>query len=185
MENNADDYSNFDETPVANEQLAQLDRHVREVQELEAQATRLASDLKRVQEQLSELQWRKVPDLMKEIGLTEFKHTSGLRIKIKEHITASITEERKAEAHAWLEDNGHAGLLKRTVAVQFLKDQQEEAEKLVGDLSKTYGAVTQDVKVHPSSLKAWVKGLLKEGSPLPLDLFGVVQRNQAEFTRGK
>ena len=47
-------------------------------------------------EELRDIAERQVPELMDQIGIGEFKTTTGLKIKIDETIRASIRRERLA-----------------------------------------------------------------------------------------
>lgn len=125
-----------------------------------------------------------LPSLMAELGLSSFTLTSGQVINIKDVFAAQISEDRRENAHKWLEDNGLGGIIKRRVVVAFNREQEKQAQHLVRNLSKykTPMDYTVERKVDPNTLKKTVKELM-EGGNLPDDaraLFGVFTRKVAE-----
>ena len=75
----------------------------------------------------------------------------------------------------WLEDQGHGGLIKRTVSVAFNRDQENEAVKLMDELSSEFSGVSQDHKVESATIRAFIREQLEEGVDFPMDMFGAVQ----------
>mgnify|MGYP003960518433 FL=1 len=58
------------------------------------------------------------------------------------------------------------------------------AGAVVEDLRGQYGLEpSQKTHVHPSTLKAWVKGRVESGKELDFDTFGVFVGNEAKITR--
>lgn len=182
MPKNKHDYSEFsDATAPAEEAMAALRALVDAAVEKELQIAQTAELLKKQQEEYRELTWQDIPALLDEMGLEEIKTPDGLKIVVKEKIDAGIAAAKKAQAFSWLEANGHAALIKRKVSVSFSREQEEQARELVDELGNRFKDVEQDAKVHPATLKAWVKEMLAEGRDVPLDLFGVHRRRIAEI----
>jgi hypothetical protein len=181
----ANEYSEFRETPEGDDNFAKLNAKVGEISAAEQECADLAAKLKTAQEKLRDLTWRQLPEMLDSMQLEEFKTKDGLKVTIKEEIDCGITQEKKVAAHAWLDENGHSGLLKRNVTVAFNRDQSEAAQELVEVLSTKFPGVAQNMNVHPSTLKAWIKEQLAEGKPLPLDLFGVFRHRVAKITQAK
>lgn len=180
---NPNEYAEYtQEDAPKNEALARLTALVAEAKQKEEQLEEIATSLKTAQESLRTIISVQIPSLMRDLGLDEVKLASGLKVEIKEDVQAGIPEARRAEAHKWLEDNNHGGMIKRDITVSFNKDQQEMAAKLMTELSAIYGAVTQKQAVHPSTLKAFVKEELEAGRPIPMDTFGVFRQKVAKFT---
>jgi hypothetical protein len=170
-----------DSARPAEEAMTALRAMIDQAREKEAAIESLSAQLKLEQEALRDLTWTKIPTLMDEMGIEEIKTPDGIKVKVKEEIEAGISTERRSLAHKWLEENGHAGLIKREISVAFNRDQSEEAAKLVGELQGRFPGVSQDSKVHPATLKAWVREMLAKGNELPLDLFGVFRRRIAKM----
>lgn len=185
METTNTDYSAVAPPVVKDERFARLNQLVKDSEQQEALLTRLGAELKIAQEKLRDLTWREIPTLMDEIGLKEFKTLDDVTVAIKEEIEAGISEERRGPAHGWLDDNGHSGLVKRNIVVSFNKDQTEAAQALLKELRPKYAAVTEDTKVHPSTLKAWVREMLEKGVNIPQETFGVFRHRVAKITAAK
>lgn len=178
----ANDYSEFKDATPGEETFAALNALVDAIREKEAECEMAATVLAKRQEELRVLSGVQLPNLMDELQLKEFTTVRGLKIELDEKIECGISEDRKPVAFRWLENNGHAGMIKRQVGVQFNKGQEAEAKQLVEELTGKFAAVTENRTVHPSTLKAWVKEMLREGKNFPLEHFGVFRRKVAKIT---
>jgi hypothetical protein len=138
-------------------------------------------DLKAAQVVETELREKVIPGLMDELGMQAFETQSGFTIRIVENVFANISEERKAAAHAWLDKNGHGGMIRRKVLVEFNREQGEDAKQLATDLHGKYPAVSQEMAVNGNTLKAWAKRMLEDGEDIPLSLFGVHTQKVAKI----
>src|ERR1700757_405909 len=69
-------------------------------------------ELKAGQEGLAGGAGRGLPALMEEMGMEMFQTSSGLVIKIKEYVRASIPKACKGRALTWLREAGHGALIK-------------------------------------------------------------------------
>ena len=134
---------------------------------------RLEEELKFAKLRAQDLAERVLPEIMEEMGLTDFTTTSGVKIALKETVHASITKAKQAAAMTWLDDNGHGGLIKRHIRVAFDRSQTDDAESLLQELSGRFVNTACDMKVESSTLRAWVREQLEAGAPIDQDLFGV------------
>lgn len=173
-------YSSLAPSP---EDLASLSSLAQEMFDAEAAVASAEETLSRAKERLRHVSETSIPMLMTKVGMKDFRTTSGFRIRIDEMVSASIAPERKTEAYAWLDANGHSGLLRRRVSVEFTREQGEEARRLL-DVARGAGFenVGEELSVHPSTLKAWAREQLASGGALPFDLFGVSQFQRAKIT---
>lgn len=174
------DYSEFTETPDADDlgRLAELakDQFAAEQEVAEADAA-----LKAAKAKLRDIAERDIPELMATIGVSEFSTTSGLKIKIRRVIRASIPVAKRPTAYRWLDDHGEGGMIKRSVLVGFNRDQQDEARSLLDDLRKKFENVREDQKVEPSTLRAWIREQLDAGKTIPMELFGAQEVRVADI----
>lgn len=154
-------------------------------------STRLAaakSDLKRIEQD-------DFPDLMRELGIADIKLEDGSRVEVVDDVHCGISEERRAEAHAWLTANGFGGLIKTNLTIAFDREEVDEARELAERLNEE---LEQDVvlgeAVHPATLKSFVKEqLASEASPtrnpalpkLPRETFAVFEFAKAKVTAPK
>ena len=155
-------------------QLAELLLKLRQnVERLENELETAKKDMRRVEQE-------DLPDLMQELGLETFKLKSGETIEVKPEVDCSITEERRSKAHDWLTTNGFGGLIKTEVVAKFGRDERDAAvacaEQIGGEMIE---------RVHPSTLKSFVKEQMAAGKPVPFDLFGVHPYNKVKITAAK
>lgn len=170
---------------IPNEAFARLNQLVDE-QEAAAEAVVAAElELKRVNERYRAVAERDLPELMAELGLTEFRTERGLRISIKETVRASIPDGRREDAMRWLDDNGHGALVKRMVSVSFNREQAEEARKLMEQISGEFPTAREERKVESATLRAFIRQELEAGHDIPLELFGAFVQKTAEVKRPK
>lgn len=177
-------YAEFAESAGSAEETAQtvlaVQRLVGELRRADQQVEECEQALKDAQKWRRDLAERQMPELFEQLGVTELKMSDGLKVLVKEKIRASIPQKHREEAMAWLEEHGHAALIKRTLVAAFNRDQQESAAQAMEVLTKMFRNVKQDRKVEPSTLRSWVKQQLEAGEELPLDLFGVFRQNEAQ-----
>lgn len=151
----------------------------REVEALEEQ-------LRQAKEVMRATETEDLPELMTELGLTEIKLVDGSKVEVKPDIQCGISEERRGEAHRWLEAHGFGGLIKTTVAVGYGRDERAEALVAAREIEAATGrAVAVNEAVHPATLKAFLKEQLElgpEGSNPPPELFGVYTFSRAKIT---
>lgn len=155
-------------------QLAELLLKLRQnVERLETELETAKTDMRRVEQE-------DLPDLMQELGLETFKLTTGETIEVKPEVDCGISEERRARAHTWLTENGFGGLIKTEVVAKFGRDERDAA---VACAQQIGGEMVE--RVHPSTLKSFVKEQMAAGKPVPFDLFGVHPYNKVKITAAK
>lgn len=150
-------------------QLAELLLQMRnKVATLEKQLDTAKADLRRVEQE-------DLPELMQELGLETFKLKTGETIEVKPEIDCGISDERRRAAHDWLTANGFGGLIKTEVVAKFGRDEREAA---VACAQQIGGEMIE--RVHPSTLKSFIKEQMSAGKPVPFDLFGVHPYNKVK-----
>ena len=107
------------------------------------------------------------------LGLKIFTLTDGYKLDVKTFYRGYISKNRTEEAHDWLRDNDHADLIKNDVICSYGKGEDHDALVLMGKLEEMNVDYENRKSVHPSTLKAFVREQINEGSELPMDTFGV------------
>jgi hypothetical protein len=113
----------------------------KEMNEVKAKIDCLDDERSVLQKRYDELRHKSLPDAMQDEDLRNFSVTGMGRVNLQSDVHASILAANRGAAYAWMEANGHGGLVAPYV--------------------------------QPGSLKAWARGLLREGVNLPEDLFKV------------
>ena len=139
--------------------------------------------LKPLKQEIQHMETRVIPDLMNELGVAEFTNTDGVKVEVKQFVSASIPKNRVEEAHQWLKDNGHGDLIKHLVSVDVGK-KSTDADHAIKALSELGLAPTDKESVHSQTLKAFVRAQVESGEPLPLELFGAFLGQKATIKKG-
>jgi len=127
-----------------------------------------------------------LPELMREVGLGAVLLLDGTSVAVTDEVDCGITEARKPDAHRWLIDNGFGGLIKTGVSLDFERGNQEAATEFCEQVVELIGRTPEIVeRVHPATLKSFVKEQLEKGIAVPFDLFGVRPYSKAKITPPK
>lgn len=166
----------------ANEGLAQLSQLATDLYLAEVRAAECAEVAKAANENVRRIAEGLIPELMAELGMEEFKTTSGISLSIKPSYRASILKARREEAYAWLDENGEGDMIKHSIVAGFARGQDESADELRERLEGEGFNVKDEEKIESSTLRAWVKRMLEEGKMIPMDLFGAAKVDIAKIT---
>lgn len=126
----------------------------------------LEAELKEAQEALKQTAERDLPNLMEEIGLLEYKLTSGAKISVKTRAVGSILAANREVAFEWLHKHGYGPIVKRDVEVQFGRGDSKKAGRLLGYLKRWYKdfKISDKEAVHGGTLNAWAREILERNN---------------------
>ena len=157
---------------VKNDSLTAISDLARQALVLEREIADLEEVVKERKATLNELTDFRIPEALREIGMSKFEMTDGSVIEVKQFYGASIPADRRGEAYEWLRQHGYDDIIKNTVSVQFGRGEDEQAGKLL-DLVRNEGLIPdQSEKIEPMTLKAWVREMVEQGVEFPSELFG-------------
>lgn len=174
------DYGDYVTLPTESIDLTELQRLAEAQARAEAKVKNIEAQLNAAKDELREIAERRLPELMDSIGLDTFTTQSGLKIKVKEIIRASIPKANEHRAFAWLRATGNGALIKRQLTVSFGMGEDDEADNLSTELSSEYEDVQDKTSVHQSTLKSFITKKLQEGENIPIELFGVHRQRCTE-----
>ena len=160
----------------------QLSDLVRTLRNVEKQIEDAELHMKALKAEKHKLSVENIPSLMDEMGV-ERLDVDGLTVERKMMVHASIPQDRKDEAFAWLRDNGLDDIIKNDVTCSFGKGEDNMAGDVVGILQEKGFDPQTKTHVHPSTLKAFVKERVTDGKPIDLDMFGAFIANAAQIRR--
>ena len=155
-----------------------------EVSNWEGKVAELDEQLKTAKAKLLELTDRDLPDMMAEVGITNFTLADGSKLEVKQTYGARIPVVHRDAAFAWLKEKGHDAIIKNLVSVPFGRGEDSLATDFINLAQKNGYAPDQKKEVHPQTLKAFVKEQLEKGQEVPMDLFGVFTGQRASIKRG-
>ena len=150
---------------------------------LEKDITDLEATLTEKKEALRNLTDERLPDALKEIGMTKFQMTDGSVIEVKPFYSASIPVDRRGEAYEWLRAHGYDDIIKNTVSVQFGRGEDDAAGDLINSIRKQGLLPEQAEKIESQTLKAWVREMVEQGTEFPTELFGAYTGFKAKIKR--
>jgi len=166
---------------VGDNMKAVLEGQIKDMWEAEKEVARLDQELKDAKAVLTRIGEEQIPKTFEDMGLDDDSvvSVSGVKVSIKQSVHASPKAARRDEMYDWLEENGHGGLIKRTGVFKTGKDQEKKFKRWIKSI-KTYPG-NFERKVESATLRAFVNDQLKQGTEIPMDLFGAYTRRVAEI----
>ena len=178
-----DDYSQFRDEIAPTTVLSQIAAHVGRYHELTKRRDCVADELELLDDELKQLVERDIPTLLDTNGLTTITTADGLKVVVEEKIQASIKEGNRIAAHGWLEETGNGDIIKTKMIAEFGRNElefaREAARKLEDQIDRS---VSIAETVHPQTLSAVVRELLRDGEFVPQELLGVTRIRKAKIT---
>ena len=165
-----------------------------DLDKLTLQAERLTEARKKVEDQLQKLKQaeeqllnKDIPELLGKMRLDECTTASGIQVKVKREIKASLPGHERVEARMgalrWLVEHGHGGVIKNQVSVALDRGEDNRADALVVELRTKGFEVEAKKDVHASTLGALVRELVADGMIVPRDLFNLFDMRIAKLAR--
>lgn len=165
-----------------------------DLDKLTLQAERLTVQRKRAEEQLQKLKQaeeqllnRDIPELLARMRLDECTTASGIQVKVKREIKASLPGHERVEARMgalrWLVEHGHGGVIKNQVSVSLDRGEDSRADELIVELRGKGFDVEAKKDVHPSTLSALARELFANGTIVPRENFNIFDMKIAKLTR--
>ena len=167
---------NFEEDVVNIDQdsLESVSELLRQQLRMEAEIEIDELALKDLKEKHRKLSEEIIPSKMTELGMTSTTMLDGPK-----------DPDKSAACYQWLEDNGLGDIIKNNVGMSFGKGENEDAKKLEQTI-KDLGFIPEvKVSVHPSTLKATVKQLVKDGKSVPDNFFNLFIGQKTKITKKK
>jgi hypothetical protein len=157
--------------PTGNEQLHAIIVLAQKMEELHEKAGVKSAELEAIVEEGKRIEEVVLPDLMRQLGLSEFTLTNGKKISLKTDYQAHVSKERWARAAAWLKEHRMDSIIKGELIIS------KEHESEIFNRGIPYQLKEN---IHPSTLKAFVKEQCEQpNSQFPREIFGVYETTRA------
>ena len=173
----------FADAPAPVVDLKAITTLAEEAAEKQVELDELSYKVQQLQQEVDAIYRRKLPELMKEAALEEFKLADGTKLALKSEIKAGITVAHQDAAFRWLEENEFDGIIKTKVTSEFGRGELEDAKKAVAALEAEGIIAEMNRSVHPATLKSFVKEQLEAGTAIPMDTFGVFEYEIVKATK--
>ena len=149
---------------------------------LESEIALKEIELARLAERLNDLSSKQIPDMMLEIGLRDFRLTSGAKVVVAPFYSAKIPSDREQEAFKWLDETNNSSIVKCEVHATYSRGEIAKAREILAKLMKLKLPFELSQSIHHSTLKAFVRERIENNKPLPRDLFGVFVGNKTTIS---
>ena len=167
--------------------FAELDRLTLRAEKATEERKRAEAHLQTCKQAEEQLLNKDIPELLAKMRLDECTTASGIQVKVKREIKASLPGHDRVDARMgalrWLIEQGHGGVIKNQVTVTLDRGEDNRAEELVVKLSDQGYAVVSQKDVHASTLGALVRELVAGGKIVPRNLFNLFDLRIAKLTR--
>jgi hypothetical protein len=151
---------------------AHITNLAREHRQIEGEIMELQNKIKELGKRKTEIETRKLPQLLQQAGVREITTLEGLKVSTK-FVVGAIPAESKEKAYEWLDEHGHSDIIKRTLALQFQKGDTQQAEAAKEALVKLGFDPSTKLDIHPQTFMAFAREQITNGRMLPLDQWGV------------
>lgn len=176
MSNDYSAYKDHGENTLINLQLL-----VEEQEQLELSIFKLETQILALKEKLKLISGTTIPNFMDEIGEEEITLPNGKNVIVKNNIHAKIPEAYETEAFAWIKADGAGKLIKRKFTIEFNTNEEKMASACAEILKENNIKADENLSIHHSTLKAFVKKCLKEGKEIPKNVFGIFTSRETKI----
>jgi hypothetical protein len=168
-----------DKTPA--EKLADVAAQVLVLQDESAQ---LANRDKIIGTQIRDLQQKVIPDLMAQLGAKAWEG-EGVRVAMSTKVKGAISSAPDVEkAFSLLRQLDFPGAIATTMTVSFGPGEEDLATKIAELLGETFNReVSLERTVHSSTLQAFGREKLADGTPIDLGMLGLFASVEATVKR--
>ena len=176
----------FDIDQTAGQDLVQKLRYAcEEAAELQATIIGYEDAATAARKRFTKLVADEIPTAMAEAGVGDtFSLASGHKIRVSPFVSGSFPKEPDLRKKAFekLYDLGGAALVKTHFNLTFGKGEKQNAERLAQVLTADGFPFEEKEDVHASSLRAFIKEKMRDGSEVPLDILGLYAGSVAKIT---
>jgi hypothetical protein len=156
-----------------------------EALELEERIFQTEEYLKNLKKDLADIEERRLPQIMLESGMLEFKMRDGSQISVGDVIQGGFPKDvpKREALFSWLIKEGGQENIKDHFELHFTKGQYEEAVKLRKLLQANNVIFDEFENVHTQTLYAFMREKIREGTLPPFDDFGLRYFKKANIKR--
>jgi len=166
-------YEETAQTAITKDDLSNITHMAAHVVADEKEVARIEEMLTEAKKRLRKVQDFDLPEAMLACNMETFTTSNGLKVSVKETLTASISKANKQAAAKWLLENELGALVKEDVIIGFDNGASEAVNALVKLLAENgVTNVSTHESMNTASVKAGIKELLAQGKDVPLELFG-------------
>ena len=167
--------------------FAELDKLTLTAERLTEARKKAEDQLQKIKQAEEQLLNKDIPELLGKMRLDECTTASGIQVKVKREIKASLPGHERIEARMgalrWLVEHGHGGVIKNQVSVALDRGDDSRADELVVDLRAKGFDVEAKKDVNHMTLGALVRELVANGTIVPREYFNLFDMRLAKLSR--
>tara|TARA_R110000751_G_scaffold248311_3_gene348083 strand:+ start:1981 stop:2571 length:591 start_codon:yes stop_codon:yes gene_type:complete len=141
--------------------------------QLEREIAEQESIVKTLKEKKRQITEDLLPAVMTEHGLSDLTLNDGSKVTVKKFYSCTIPADRTEKAFDWLREQGHDGLIKHRVTVDFSRDKDDQALRVKKELEDKGYYPADKEWVEPSTLRGFAREQVEAGTSLPDNLFNL------------
>lgn len=158
---------NDDSDVISDAELGRVAKLGEEMLFIQNWITATEADIKLQKERHDLIAEKLLPEVMNEIGLTNFGLKGGREITVEPVYKGYISVENRKPAIQWLRDNEFGEMVKNEIKVSFGMSEDNQALELVKVLNASGYSYEQKETVHPGTLNAFVREQTEKERVLP------------------
>lgn len=171
------------EVEATADQLKTVEELACEQIRLECEVDTAERALKELKQQLTKIEQGLLPDALYAAGLSEIRTVNGDKVTIKEDLSISVPKDKKETIVAWLESEGHDGIVSGRIYVDLPKNSHNERQAAIQALVDAGLEPVEDITFNSATLKSILKDHLRKGDHLELSDFGAFAWKKAVIKR--
>lgn len=150
---------------LSNEKIKTLGELTREVATIEKWIGDLEAKMEKLKSRHRNITTVLMPEIMLPCGINEIKTLDGRQLKLSKFYAASIPDETKPAAFAWLREHNFDSIIKSEISATFGKGEDERVQQLMEKLVDE--GFSCKSSIHPMTLKSFVKEQMEIGTEFP------------------
>jgi len=133
----------------------------------------LEVELEMAKRELQRVGQEELPTALHDVGIQSFTMKNGLTVECEPVVYTSLRKDNIDEAEAWLDINGHSGMVTKTIVVGIPKIINAQVFSALLEFINNCGLkFKQDKRIHPQTLAKWGREMEEANEVIP-DIFNV------------
>jgi hypothetical protein len=176
----------FGFTAPSQEQLTNIAMWASEALRLRAEVEQAEAHLKGLNSELADIEERKLPGVLLEAGMLEFKMADGSKITIADVIQGGYPKDVPTREYLvdWVTKEGGGENVKDHFEIHYTKGQYSDAVAFRKLLQKENIIFDEFENIHTQTLYAFMREKIREGIMPPFEKFGLRYFKRANIKKG-
>lgn len=136
-----------------------------------------------IKQEQHRLTTKDIPDAMAAAGMESITDKDGNKVEIKEFLNGKLPSDpfKRKQALEFVAEEGGSAMIKRVIAVEFDKGDVKKAASVATMLKKAGVDFVDKEDIHTQTYLAFMRELLRDGRPVPLEDLGLFAGRAAKI----